>query len=79
MSVTHVNDTSTQDYAMESDESRINQPANLMVASLAGSLAHVTCKVHLIRLSVSFTLFPILSINYNSKVILQLNGTFGWK
>ena len=79
MSVTHVNDTSTQDYAMESDESRINQPANLMVASLAGSLAHVTCKVHLIELPVSFTLFPILSINYNSRVILQLNGTFGWK
>lgn len=33
-----------KDYAMESDESRTNQSANLMVASLAGSLAHVTCK-----------------------------------
>lgn len=30
---------------MEADESRTNQSANLMVASLAGSLAHVTCKV----------------------------------
>ena len=30
---------------MESDESRIYNAAHLMVASLAGSLAHVTCKV----------------------------------
>ncbi|KAH7284495.1 hypothetical protein KP509_34G056500 [Ceratopteris richardii] len=33
-----------KDYAMESDESRICHSGNLMVASLAGSLAHVTCK-----------------------------------
>ncbi|XP_024374833.1 uncharacterized protein [Physcomitrium patens] len=33
-----------KDYAMEADETRTNQSANLMVASLAGSLAHVTCK-----------------------------------
>uniref|UniRef100_A0A7I4E1I6 CCR4-Not complex component Not1 C-terminal domain-containing protein n=1 Tax=Physcomitrium patens TaxID=3218 RepID=A0A7I4E1I6_PHYPA len=33
-----------RNYAMESDENRTNQSANLMVASLAGSLAHVTCK-----------------------------------
>ncbi|XP_068669588.1 uncharacterized protein [Aristolochia californica] len=33
-----------KDYAMESDESRIFNAAHLMVASLAGSLAHVTCK-----------------------------------
>ncbi|KAI3693882.1 hypothetical protein L1987_76837 [Smallanthus sonchifolius] len=33
-----------KDYAMESDESRIRSAAHLMVASLAGSLAHVTCK-----------------------------------
>ncbi|KAJ4956450.1 hypothetical protein NE237_013233 [Protea cynaroides] len=33
-----------KDYAMESDESRIYHAAHLMVASLAGSLAHVTCK-----------------------------------
>lgn len=30
---------------MESDETRILNAAHLMVASLAGSLAHVTCKV----------------------------------
>lgn len=34
----------TKDYAMESEESRIRHSSNLMVASLAGSLAHVTCK-----------------------------------
>ncbi|KAM1140419.1 hypothetical protein ACFX19_041194 [Malus domestica] len=33
-----------KDYAMESDETRILLAAHLMVASLAGSLAHVTCK-----------------------------------
>ncbi|PQM37003.1 CCR4-NOT transcription complex subunit 1 isoform X1 [Prunus yedoensis var. nudiflora] len=33
-----------KDYAMESDETRIFNAAHLMVASLAGSLAHVTCK-----------------------------------
>lgn len=30
---------------MESDETRIRNAAHLMVASLSGSLAHVTCKV----------------------------------
>lgn len=30
---------------METDETRIRSAAHLMVASLAGSLAHVTCKV----------------------------------
>jgi len=30
---------------MESEEKRIKNAAHLMVASLAGSLAHVTCKV----------------------------------
>ncbi|XP_059651610.1 uncharacterized protein LOC132299153 [Cornus florida] len=33
-----------KDYAMESDEIRVRNAAHLMVASLAGSLAHVTCK-----------------------------------
>ncbi|XP_022732983.1 CCR4-NOT transcription complex subunit 1-like isoform X3 [Durio zibethinus] len=33
-----------KDYAMESDETRIYNAAHLMVASLAGSLAHITCK-----------------------------------
>ncbi|KAK6926414.1 CCR4-NOT transcription complex subunit 1, domain 4, partial [Dillenia turbinata] len=40
------------DYAMESDETRIYNAAHLMVASLAGSLAHVTCKEPL-RVSIS--------------------------
>ncbi|KAI8032556.1 CCR4-NOT transcription complex subunit 1 [Camellia lanceoleosa] len=35
-----------KDYAMESDETQIYNAAHLMVASLAGSLAHVTCKEH---------------------------------
>lgn len=35
---------------MESDETRIYNAAHLMVASLAGSLAHVTCKVgHMVQ------------------------------
>lgn len=33
-----------KDYALEPDETRIYSAAHLMVASLAGSLAHVTCK-----------------------------------
>ncbi|KAF5180416.1 Ccr4-not transcription complex subunit [Thalictrum thalictroides] len=41
-----------KDFAMESDESRIYKSAHLMVASLAGSLAHVTCKEPL-RVSIS--------------------------
>ncbi|PIA29475.1 hypothetical protein AQUCO_06000080v1 [Aquilegia coerulea] len=41
-----------KDFALESDESRIYKSAHLMVASLAGSLAHVTCKEPL-RLSIS--------------------------
>ncbi|XP_015889443.2 uncharacterized protein LOC107424219 isoform X1 [Ziziphus jujuba] len=41
-----------KDYAMESDETRIFNAAHLMVASLAGSLAHVTCKEPL-RTSIS--------------------------
>lgn len=44
---------------MESDETRIYNAAHLMVASLAGSLAHVTCKVlsHILY----FLLFHALS------------------
>ncbi|XP_058008298.1 uncharacterized protein LOC110666945 isoform X2 [Hevea brasiliensis] len=41
-----------KDYAMESDKTRIYNAAHLMVASLAGSLAHVTCKEPL-RTSIS--------------------------
>ncbi|CAL5364196.1 unnamed protein product [Camellia sinensis] len=41
-----------KDYAMESDETCIYNASHLMVASLAGSLAHVTCKEPL-RVSIS--------------------------
>ncbi|XP_021286308.1 CCR4-NOT transcription complex subunit 1-like [Herrania umbratica] len=41
-----------KDYAMESDETCIYEAAHSMVASLAGSLAHVTCKETL-RTSIS--------------------------
>ncbi|EOA39181.1 hypothetical protein CARUB_v10012145mg [Capsella rubella] len=41
-----------KDYSLEPDESRIYNAAHLMVASLAGSLAHVTCKEPL-RTSIS--------------------------
>ncbi|KAE9600761.1 putative CCR4-Not complex component, Not1, CCR4-NOT transcription complex subunit 1, HEAT [Lupinus albus] len=41
-----------KDYSVESDENRILNAAHLMVASLAGSLAHVTCKEPL-RASIS--------------------------
>lgn len=42
-----------QDFAMESDESYTRRSAGLMVASLAGSLAHVTCKVGVEKLSIA--------------------------
>ncbi|XP_033138412.1 CCR4-NOT transcription complex subunit 1 isoform X1 [Brassica rapa] len=41
-----------KDYTLEPDETRIYNAAHLMVASLAGSLAHVTCKEPL-RTSIS--------------------------
>ncbi|KAF5959836.1 hypothetical protein HYC85_001045 [Camellia sinensis] len=48
-----------KDYAMESDETCIYNAAHLMVASLAGSLAHVTCKEPL-RVSISSQLRNLL-------------------
>ncbi|GAV69286.1 Not1 domain-containing protein/DUF3819 domain-containing protein [Cephalotus follicularis] len=50
-----------KDYAMESDETRIYNAAHLMVASLAGSLAHVTCKEPL-RSSISSQLRSTLQV-----------------
>lgn len=50
---------------MESDETRIFNAAHLMVASLAGSLAHVTCKV-MFQLKISkffFILFGFEIVN----------------
>lgn len=42
---------------METDETRIRNAAHLMVASLAGSLAHVTCKVKIENFGLTTMLF----------------------
>ncbi|KAJ1388195.1 CCR4-NOT transcription complex subunit 1, CAF1-binding domain [Sesbania bispinosa] len=49
----------SEDYAMESDETRILNAAHLMVASLAGSLAHVTCKAATDKVSSTRWVFPV--------------------
>jgi CCR4-NOT transcription complex subunit 1 len=49
----------TKDYATDPDESRLRQAAHLMVSSLAGSLALVTCKEPL-RVSLSNQLRSML-------------------
>ncbi|TYH38529.1 hypothetical protein ES332_D12G116000v1 [Gossypium tomentosum] len=60
-----------KDYAMESDETRIYNAAHLMVASLAGSLAHVTCKEPL-RGSISSQLRSSLQgLNVGSDLLEQ--------
>ncbi|CAA7410810.1 unnamed protein product [Spirodela intermedia] len=60
-----------KDYAMESDESRIYNAAHLMVASLAGSLAHVTCKEPL-RIAMSANLRTLLqSLSVSSELLEQ--------
>ncbi|XP_073219959.1 uncharacterized protein [Cicer arietinum] len=60
-----------KDYAMESEEKRIKNAAHLMVASLAGSLAHVTCKEPL-RASISKELRTSLqSLNISSDILEQ--------
>lgn len=60
-----------KDYAMEMDENRIRNAAHLMVASLAGSLAHVTCKEPL-RNSISNQLRNSLQgLNFASDLLEQ--------
>ncbi|CAK9174200.1 unnamed protein product, partial [Ilex paraguariensis] len=60
-----------KDYAMESDETRIRNAAHLMVASLAGSLAHVTCKEPL-RGSISSQLRNLLQgLNIATELLEQ--------
>ncbi|CAL5195221.1 unnamed protein product [Lathyrus oleraceus] len=60
-----------KDYAMESEEKRIKNAAHLMVASLAGSLAHVTCKEPL-RTSISNQLKTSLqSLNIGNEILDQ--------
>ncbi|CAL5366926.1 unnamed protein product [Camellia sinensis] len=64
-----------KDYAMESDETCIYNAAHLMVASLAGSLAHVTCKEPL-RVSISSQLrkgFNITNEAQEEAVAIVLN------
>nr|XP_025640967.1 CCR4-NOT transcription complex subunit 1 isoform X1 [Arachis hypogaea] len=60
-----------KDYAMESDETRIVNAAHLMVASLAGSLAHVTCKEPL-RASISSQLrISLQNLNIANEILEQ--------
>ncbi|KAJ0255219.1 CCR4-NOT transcription complex subunit 1 [Hirschfeldia incana] len=61
-----------KDYALEPDETRIYNAAHLMVASLAGSLAHVTCKEPL-RTSISSHLRNSLQgLNINNEALEQI-------
>ncbi|KAK8969351.1 hypothetical protein KSP40_PGU002018 [Platanthera guangdongensis] len=60
-----------KDYAMESDDNVIFRAARLMVGTLAGSLAHVTCKEPL-RIALSNNLRSLLSENVNSERIDQV-------
>lgn len=55
---------------METDETRIRNAAHLMVASLAGSLAHVTCKVQLEILDLSFVYSVFRSLLFVFTLIL---------
>lgn len=57
---------------MESDETRIYNAAHLMVASLAGSLAHVTCKVYNLRQNFSEPL-PFDHCILNDALLLQFH------
>ncbi|KAL0866576.1 hypothetical protein Bca101_045694 [Brassica carinata] len=60
------------DYASEPDETRIYNAAHLMVASLAGSLAHVTCKEPL-RTSISSHLRNALQgLNIKNEALEQI-------
>ncbi|KAG2308921.1 hypothetical protein Bca52824_028669 [Brassica carinata] len=61
-----------KDYALEPDETRIYSAAHLMVASLAGNLAHVTCKEPL-RTSISGHLRNALQgLNIKSEALEQI-------
>ncbi|KAL5217094.1 hypothetical protein ABZP36_017778 [Zizania latifolia] len=61
-----------KDYALESDNSTINHSAHLMVGTLAGSLAHVTCKEPL-RAALSSNLRSLIqTLNSNNETNEQL-------
>jgi CCR4-NOT transcription complex subunit 1 len=74
----------TKDYATDPDESRLRQAAHLMVSSLAGSLALVTCKEPL-RVSLSNQLRSMLAqLDPNTLepavqvgVVGRINGVLG--
>ncbi|KAK1305818.1 hypothetical protein QJS10_CPA10g00894 [Acorus calamus] len=60
-----------KDYALEADENRIFNASHLMVASLAGSLAHVSCK-ELLRTALSNNLRSLLqTLNVGSDLLEQ--------
>lgn len=65
---------------MESDETRIFNAAHLMVASLAGSLAHVTCKVISITILSQFLILLGFGLLKNLLKCLLLFScvNFGW-
>ncbi|KAM0835823.1 hypothetical protein ACQ4PT_062703 [Festuca glaucescens] len=61
-----------KDYAMESDYSAANRAARLMVGTLAGSLAHVTCKEPL-RVALSSHLRSLIqNLTSNSETVEQV-------
>ncbi|XP_024032955.1 CCR4-NOT transcription complex subunit 1 [Morus notabilis] len=60
-----------KDYALELDETRIFNAAHLMVASLAGSLAHVTCKEPLRTSILSHLRNLFQSLNLASDILEQ--------
>lgn len=62
-----------QDYGLESDETRIYNAAHLMVASLAGSLAHVTCKV------LFFHFLPVVTDVFLFVKYFEMLCGFSWK
>lgn len=69
----------TKDYATDPDEGRLRQAAHLMVSSLAGSLALVTCKEPL-RVSLSNQLRSMLQqLDPNTlEQAVQVRGCKGW-
>ena len=59
-----------QDFAMEPDEQRMRKAAHLMVSSLAGSLALVTCKDPL-RVSLMQQMRNMLQSNVDPSTLEQ--------
>jgi hypothetical protein len=64
-----------KDYALESDNNMITRSAHLMVGTLAGSLAHVTCKVFLLGAFETVSGMLFLLVHSISLTILYLLST----